>query len=353
MAQPERSSPEIRVRVAGSDLPPEAMTDIKSLSVQQDVANPSSFTFELVNWNQEQMKMKWSDGDQFAAGKPVEVLMGYRDAAESVIAGEITGMQLRISGRDTPALVVRGFDRRHRLMRGQKTRTFLQVKDSEIAQQIAGDAGLSAEATDTAVKLDYVIQHNQTDLEFLLERARRIGYEVLVEDRKLRFRPRPIDETEKLTLDRTADLIEFTARLTTMNQAADCAVQAWDMKAKKPIRSRAAAGAERARMAGSNSGPSTAKGAFGASSIAMVDRPLATQAEVDQMAKARLNEMALSFITGEGITVGNNKLRAGEVVKLAGLGTRFSGLYYVMTTHHTYSPNRGYRTAFAARRNAQ
>src|SRR3954454_6710704 len=143
MAQPERSSPEIRVRVAGSDLPPEAMTDIKSLSVQQDVANPSAFTFELVNWNQEQMKMKWSDGDQFAPGKPVEVLMGYRDAVERIISGEITGMQLRISGRDTPALVVRGFDRRHRLMRGQKTRTFLQVKDSDIAQQIAGDAGLS------------------------------------------------------------------------------------------------------------------------------------------------------------------------------------------------------------------
>jgi phage protein D len=63
--------------------------------------------------------------------------------------------------------------------------------------------------------------------------------------------------------------------------------------------------------------------------------------------------MALGFITGEGVAIGNTDLRAGTVVKFAGLGQRFSGSYYVTSTVHTYSPSRGYRTEFSVRRNAE
>ena len=51
----------------------------------------------------------------------------------------------------------------------------------------------------------------------------------------------------------------------------------------------------------------------------------APQAEADQIAKARLNEMALELITGHGLCLGRTDLRAGKVIKIDGVGKRFSG----------------------------
>jgi phage protein D len=62
--------------------------------------------------------------------------------------------------------------------------------------------------------------------------------------------------------------------------------------------------------------------------------------------------MALSYISGEGTSIGRTDLRAGIVAKVEGMGKRFSGLYYLTSTTHSFAPNLGYRTAFHARRNA-
>ena len=87
-------------------------------------------------------------------------------------------------------LTVRGYDRRHRLMRSRRTRSFTKCKDSDIVSQLASEASLRPKVEDSSVTLPYVLQHNQTDLEFLAMRARRIDFEVGVTDRDLFFRPR-------------------------------------------------------------------------------------------------------------------------------------------------------------------
>jgi phage protein D len=348
----EKAAPEFRLRVNGSDLPPQTQTDIKSVAVHEDTDIPGMFTFDMVNWDADHLKMKWSDSDDFKEGVSVEILIGYRDAMEKIFSGEITGLELRIHGRETPLLRVRGYDRRHRLMRGKKSATYLQVKDSDIASQIANKAGLSPQAEDTLIKHEHVYQHNQTDLEFLTERAARINYEVVADDKKLIFRNRKNNQSETLTLDREMDLIEFYPRLTTMNQVGEIGLRSWDPVNKEAITSTASAGQENATMGGSISGPSSVSQTFGFSAAASVTRPVAGQEEADQFSKARLNEMALAFIMGDGVAIGQPKIRAGSVVKIVGLGKRFSGLYYITSTIHTYAPSRGYRTAFTVRRNA-
>jgi phage protein D len=348
----EKAAPEFHIQVNGSDLPPETSTDIKNVAVHEDTDVPGMFTFDMVNWDADKLQMKWSDSSDFKEGTAVEILIGYRDAVKKIFSGEITGLELKIHGREAPQLRVRGYDRRHRLMRGKHSVVYTQFKDSEIASKIANTAGLSPEAEDTSVKHAHVYQHNQTDLEFLSERAARINYEVVVDDKKLMFRQRKNNQSEALTLDREMDLIEFYPRLTTMNQVGEINLRGWDPGNKAGITSKASAGQENTKMGGSTSGPSTVNQAFGSSAAVSVSRSVAGQEEADQFAKARLNEMALAFITGDGVAIGNPALRAGSVVKMVGLGKRFSGLYYITSTIHTYAPSRGYRTAFSFRRNA-
>ena len=70
------------------------------------------------------------------------------------------------------------------------------------------------------------------------------------------------------------------------------------------------------------------------------------------MAKAGYNAEALSFVSGEGVCYGRADLRSGKVVKIEGIGQRFSGNYYLTSVRHRYTPQRGYYSYFNVRRNA-
>lgn len=347
-----RLAPGFRVWINGGELPPPAANDVIGLSALQDVSAPGMCTLRILNRDRVNTRVSWSDDVLFSEGNEVEVLMGYSEELGPVFNGEITGLEPEFRSDEVPILTVRAHDRRHRLMRGRKTRTFTRVKDSDVAARVAREAGLTPEVTDTAAVLDYVLQANQTDLEFLEARARRLGFEVVVEGKTLRFRPHANTGAEVLTLSRDADLIEFYPRLTTLGQAGEVTVRGWSPKDKAAVVGRAGAFDVGGTMAGGLAGPAVADQAFGAASIASVDQPVFNQTEADRIAAGRLREMALASVTGEGVAVGRPDLKAGTVIRVEGFGRRFSGLYYLTSVCHTYLPGRGYRTAFTVRRNA-
>jgi len=344
--------PDVRVRIKNErDLPFDPKADLISVNVFEDVNVTGMFTFTLVCWDSAEMRVRWIDDDFFTEGNDVEIDMGYRDSMETLFKGEITGLEPQFPNAQPPVLTVRGYDRRHRLMGRRKTRTFLKMKDSEIAGQVARDWSLTPEVENTQVTLDYVLQNNQTDFEFLQERAKRIGYEMVVTDTTLHFRPRKSNGSAVLTLRREAELLDFSARLTAMGQVEEVCVQGWDPKDKKEVTARSQTGDER-QMGGSASGPVATRRAFSGTGHTTVHMPLLSQAEADQLARGWFGEMALRYVEGHGICIGHPDLRAGTLVEIEGLGRRFSGTYYVTSTEHSYRPNVGYRTAFSVRRNA-
>jgi phage protein D len=189
-------------------------------------------------------------------------------------------------------------------------------------------------------------------MEFLQERARRIQYEVVVDDKTLLFRPVANAETEILTLTPNDDLLEFFPRLSSVRQVSEVTVRGWNPKDKAEFVGKAKTGDEVSTMAGKVTGGALIESAFGAAIAMVSDRPVMTQAEADQLAKARFNNVALALICGEGTCRGRTDLRAGKVIKIDGVGKRFSGQYYVTSTSHRYSPQNGYFTHFTIRRNA-
>jgi uncharacterized protein len=345
-------APEFTVRVNGSLLPNAALADLIKVSLLDDVDAPGMFAITIVAWDTTQMKAKWIDDALFREGNPVEIAFGYRDSPTISLSGEITGLEPDFPEALPPTLTVRGYDRRHRLMRSRRSRSFTNCKDSDIASQLASEAGLRPKVEDSAVTLPYVLQHNQTDLEFLAMRARRINFEVVVTDRDLLFRPRKIADAAELTLHREVELIEFRPRLTTLGQVPELEVRGWDPAKKQEIVGKAGIGDEPQLMAGSNSGPSATRRAFDTAKSSRVTSPVQSQDEADAMAKRGFAEMALGYIRADGVCIGEPRMHAGTVVKIEGIGDRFSGSYYVLSVEHSFRPKKGYRTYFSARRNA-
>lgn len=346
-------APEILVRINEQDLPAAARADLIAVTVSEEVNTTGSFAVTLLCWDGTQMKVKWIDDDLFKEGNVVEIQMGYANKLKTLFKGEITGLEPEFSNDEPPVLTVLGYDRGHRIMRKRNTESFVNMKDSDIASQIAGKYGLKLDVTDTKVTMAYVLQHNQTDLEFLRQRANRIGYEVGVNDKTLYFRPRQNNSTEILTLSREVELLEFYPRLSTIGQLENVAVQGWDPKKKEAVLAESQVGDADSLINAPTSGPAMVRKAFpGNSGGISTHLAVGSQAEADQLAKGWFKEMSLHYVIGDGVAIGSPDLRAGTFINIEGLGTRFSGRYYVTGTEHSYKPGRGYRTAFSFRRDA-
>jgi len=296
-------TPEFKLHIDGREVPPAVKADVTTVAVLNDVEAAGMFSFTLLCWDGAKMEVKWIDEAMFNVGNRVEIEMGYRDHLRSVFQGEITGLEPEFPSDAPPALTVRGYDRRHRMMRKRKTRTFLNMKDSDIANEIAGDWGLTPRTEDSQVTFEYVLQNNQTDFIFLQQRALRIGYEVVVTDTTFYFRPRQNGGDAVLTLNREIELLDFRARLSTAGQVEEMCVQGWDPQKKEEILARSSPG-DVQPMSGDSSGPAATGRAFEGTGSLMVDQPVGSQAEAEHIVRGRFKEMALGYVEGHGICIG-------------------------------------------------
>src|SRR5262249_21173713 len=157
-------------------------------------------------------EVPWVDDELFSIGTVVDVKLGYDDRVDTVMVGEIVALEPEFRQDGLPNLTVRGYDRLHRLQRGRKARTFVQQKDSDIASQIEEERGLPARAGDWSVTHAHLYQHPQPDFDSPPARARRINYELSVDDKTLNFRALKNGGGAVFTLTSSADLLRFNAR---------------------------------------------------------------------------------------------------------------------------------------------
>jgi phage protein D len=348
----ENTTPEGKILINDSEIPPELKVDILEVVVSHYIENADSFDITVNMLNSENQQLKWIDSDYFNPGNTVEILLGYVDNFQTMIKGEITALQPQYFNDQAARLNVQGFDKLHRLRRGKKTRSFHEMKDSQIAEQIAGDMELTPVVEDTEIVHDYILQNNLSDIDFLLERARRIRYEVLVQDQTLIFRKAANHLGKTVTLEYMTDLKYFYPRLSTVQQISKVQVRGWNPGTKESILGVGEAGSETTRMEGSEIGPAIAESAFGERTASVTNIPVDSQAEADQIAKALFNDISIELISGEGEAVGNMDIRAGSTLELKGLGEKFSGTYYIEKSEHRLNPQIGYITKFCAIRNA-
>ncbi|NJM47386.1 MAG: phage late control D family protein [Alkalinema sp. RU_4_3] len=342
----------VDISVNGKVLTEDLQSHLVDVSVDLDVNIPSMFSMTFSGRASLSEGLDWLDDRTFEIGNEVTIKMGYESRLEPVINGEITSLEPEFSTMGPSSLTVRGFDRRHRLQRGQKTRTFLKLKDSDIAAQIASESGLSGDTTDSKIVHDYLLQANQTDLAFLQERAARINYEVIVQDKKLLFHPMRNDASPTIKMRFGSDeLVTFYPRLSSVQQISQTLVSGWDIKEKKSITAKSKKTAARSNMGGDHNGAAIAEKAFGEAKLSTTD-PIASQAEADQQAIAHLNGRVIELITGEGTCVGRNDLIPGNTLRITELSKKFSGNYYITGVTHRFRSDRGYITEFRVKRNA-
>jgi phage protein D/phage baseplate assembly protein gpV len=348
------------LKLGGVNAPPELMKDILEIIVDESLHMPSMFIIKVHNvyvpasensetWKNEKY---FNIGDRISIGfassttEDPEFLVSEKDP--QLIEGEITGIEVKFSNTSEAHLVVRGYDASHRLHRGRFNRSFLNSTDSDIVRRIASEARIQIGQVDTSGSPhEYVFQENQTNMEFLRERAARIGFELFIQNDKLYFRE-PKSE-ESLNLEWLTDISSFDVWVTSAEQVSSVEVHSWDYT-KKELISETVSKEQLVTETGNGDGSGISQKFKMKESPKMivVDQPVSTAKEAKQMAQALCNELSGEFVTADAKAEGNPKIRPGKVVALNDMGTRYSGKYYITETCHRYS-NRIYKTDFTVR----
>jgi uncharacterized protein involved in type VI secretion and phage assembly len=345
------------LKINGTPATDDLMEDILQIAVEESLHLPSMCTLVIKNDKLAGRPSDtfWKHQDLFAMGHSLEVSFTSSTTESSeystastgqVFKGEITAIESHFTAGSSAPIVVRAYDVAHRLHMGRYIRSFLNMTDSDVVNQIISEAGITAGTiTDTTPVHQYIFQENQTNMEFLRERAARNGFELYVQNGQLNFCPPT--SSGSVTLEWLTNLYSFRVRVSASEQVSQVEVRGWDYHTgKMAIVSTKTSGT----VLTSNehgTGVSKATAFSGLPKMIVVDQPVWGSAESDKIAQSLMNELSGEYIQADGRATGNPDIRPGKVITLTEMG-KYSGSYYVTATRHIFQ-ERVYTTEFSVR----
>ncbi len=335
------------------------------------------------------------DDAGISIGTAIQVSGGAPDSktASELVEGEVTSIEA-VCAELHILTVVRGYSKAHRLQRAKNTATYVNQTDADIAKKIALAAGLvPGTIDDPGVTHDHIAQVNQTDWDFLRQRAMENGYETGVSGGKFYFRkPSGPDPggggglgsslasavTSMLgggppTLTFKDNLIEFHPRVTAGNLTPNVEVRVWDQEQAQVVTSKEDSATHTAKISGQD--PKALAGSFGSAlpipiptlpslpglpslgalptpgAYVVTDRPVASgsaaSTAADKLATGVAEHLASTFAEAEGLAVGNPAIQAGAQVTIAAVPKAFAGTWTVTNARHVFDEEHdGYNTQF-------
>jgi phage protein D len=339
------------VQINGTALPVGVANLLERVVVDDHLRLPSMFELTLRDPH-DQATASPLETIGVKLGDEVSISVRYEGGTEPLVAGEVTSLEADVDATGSH-VVIRGYDKSHRLHRGRKARNWADQKDSEIATTIAQEAGLTSSVDDSEIAHSYIAQPGVSDWEFLLSRAHEIGFDLRVSQGSLEFKQPPGagDGPDAGSLGREPasgqivygdNLVSFRSRVSMVDQASSFEARGWDVKGKRAVIGTAQASNTSAAVGLEQS---TATGALGDKSYVRNDRLFAAEDAATQAAEGLAASVGSSFAEAEGVVIGDPKLKAGSAVSVSGVGSPFDGKYVLTSTRHVLD-RYGYRTRF-------
>jgi hypothetical protein len=283
-------------------------------------------------------------------GKAFSVEFGPPGSSGPVFAGRVTGIEAHYPATQIPQVQVLAEDRLQDFRMERHTRSFENVSDSDVIQQIASKNGLTAKVDIDGPTYKVLVQLNQSDLAFLRERVAAVDAQLWIDNKTLYAQARSRRNAGTVNLTYGQDLLEFSVLADLAHQRSSVRVTGWSVSDKDLIDVTADASAISSELAGGRSGSAVLAQALATHADSVTRAVPMAQPEAKAMAEARYRARARSFVRGVGTVDGNVHVRVGTNVSLSGLGPFFNGPYYVTSARHSFTLHDGFRTTFECER---
>ena len=324
-----RGLPELRIQAGGSPL---AVADLRSLSavhVQQRLAMPA------------QCELTFTDPRGTLASSGIAPGSSLRVAAasgtEDLFTGEVTAVEYVHATGGAREVRVRGYDVLHRLRKRQPVRAHVQVTLEDLARELASGLGLSVQAAAPGPLWRHLIQHGQSDLDFLVDRADRCGLYPVLHGDTLRLVTLEGDGTPvPLRLGET--LLEASLEVNGDASCREVAAEGWDA-----LRAESHAGhADAPRVGRRVNAEVSPERVGGEARRSLVDEAAEGIAHVDAAAQAELDHRSAREVVLTAVAEGDARLRPGARVEVAGVAAAVAGRYVLTAVTHRVDGRHGF-----------
>ena len=335
------------VFVGGQEVP-ELNPELQNLIIAENTTGLYRCEARFGNWGSVNNKSDFLFFDRkiLDFGKDFQIKL----ATDSLFQGKIMGLEGNFGEGKSPEISVLAEDRFQDLRMNRRTRTFTDVSDADVINQIATDHGLSPSVDLTGPTYKVLAQVNQSDLAFIRERARSVDGEVWMDGNTLNAKSHTSRNGADLKMSYGNELREFTVLADLALQRTSVAVNGWDVSSKSALQYEATDAVISSELNGDTSGVSILQTALGARKEAIAHTVPLNHDEAQHEAEAFFKMSARRFVVGHGVATTKPTLRVGTKVELAELGPLFNGKYYVVEVKHIFDTAKGLRTEFRAER---
>jgi len=340
------------VLTVGGQVQTQLSDRLLGLSVEEDVEGLYRAELTIANFDHvnDGFGFIYFDRSVLDFGKPLVIQMGAGTTTTTVFTGAITALEGRFPHVKPPEILIKAEDRLQDLRMTRRTRTFENVSDADVFNQIASQQGLQANVDASGPTYPVLAQINQSDLAFLRDRARAVDAELWVDDKQLNVVSRSKRRANAFTLTYGQGLFEFTCMADLADQSTAFTVSGWDVTGKQPLSFRATSSALGGELDGDLGGSAVLQQALGERNQQVVHQLPFNVQETQALAEAYYRRWARRFVTGTGVADGDARIQVGSNLTLNGLGPLFEGTFYVTAARHIFSPKTGYRTWFSVER---
>lgn len=339
-------TPTFIIHLNGSRIPVELESSVLKIVAYDRVDLPGYFELHLSDSDRE-----LTNGSDFTIGSEVKITMGYKDDVSEVLVGEITSLWPQFRRNSDDILIVKGHNPLLRLNRGKITKAYVEMNDADILTEIAGNSGLGTDIDSVGSDRLFMVQNNQTNMDYLMQMAKKYDCRIWVEGGNLKFKKIQSGESTEVILEVGKTLLDFYPVMDTAELITKVEVRGWDNEAGEVVMGQAGVSDIESIIGGSTSGNQIVEDNFGDRVEQVTDTMIIDTDSADAQAKDLLTQNSMKFIKGYGNCEGDYNICAGKMIELKEVGGPFEGKYYTVGVKHIFNCVTGYSTYFEVVRN--
>ncbi len=321
--------PSFKILANGSQISDEYQ--IQAVIVSRSFNRVASADIMILDGDPATEDFKVSNSDEFLPGNEIEILAGYHGDEQSIFKGIIIRHGLRVYKNKPSVLRVECRDAAVKLTVGRKSAYYYDVTDSEVIEEIAGNADLETDVESTSVSQPYMVQFYTTDWDFIVTRAEANGKLVVTQDGKLVVRAPDPGKKPALSLTYGGNVLDFEAVMDARDQFSAVKSFAWDAASQEMLEIE---GASPSAVAPGNVTSDDLASGIGLDALQLKHAGQIRDDELQAWADGQRLKSAFAKIRGRTRIQGVSSIGPGDIIELGGVGDRFNGKALVSGVRH-------------------
>ncbi|MBQ7906000.1 MAG: hypothetical protein IJ361_09635 [Spirochaetaceae bacterium] len=287
----------------------------------------------------------------FSLESEVSIHLGYKDDCEQVFVGDVTEFIPEFNEYGHEQLKVVCKNCLYKLQNAHRALSFDSKLLSDVLKERLDVYKIKSDIDSFGTTKNYFVESQITDFDFIMESASKYGKTVYAYDSKVYIKDEVTISNDEVILEWGKSLIYFRGKESLKNQLTSCTFVGWDIKKCEAITGTSTLSDISLKVGGSKTWEKNSKSADGVWESTIIENDLFDNEDAQNRAKGYLQNLSMTYQTGECKCEGNYRIHPGMRVSVKYVGDYYSGEYIANHVIHEFSVYGGFTTTVYVKRN--